>query len=293
MLCDLRDMIEGARQGRFALPCFDVPDVALAAAAMEAAADMDSPVVLHPVRDAALLMPALQALARMTPIPTAMVLTNVADRGDAAEAIRLGVSGLAVANADRVHLEAMAQACAIALLEPPPARIVSHATPDPGFAWLGGELAESVSIPVARRQDETGRSLRWEEVIETAHKAARARAAAAIGRCGSAGWAEKLMAESRPRREVAHVVAYNADDDVHAMVAEGMAELSRIPGVRQVFAGQAVTKDSRYQHAWVIRFVGAGVIPYFRDHPAHVRFADERFRPMAADRMTIDFEDER
>lgn len=288
MLCDLRDMIQGAAGDGFALPCFDVPDLALATAAMEAATDMDSPVVLHPTRDTALLMPALGALTRLAPIPCAMVLSNVGDRGDAAEAIRLGAAGLAVAPADRPHLADMAEACAIALLVPP----APHSPPPPGFLWLGGELAEAVAAPVARRQSESDRSLPWEDLIETAHKAARGRAAAAIGRCGSAGWGEKLASRCRLRREVDHVVLYNAEGEVADMVAEGLRDLAAVPGVRQVFAGRAVTADARYAHAWVVRFVDAGVIDWYRDHPLHARFADHRFRPVAGDRMTIDFRDD-
>lgn len=291
MLCDLRDMIEGARRHGFALPCFDVPDIALAAAAVEAAADMDSPVALHPTRDTALLMPALGALTRLAAVPCALVLSHIADRGDAAEAIRLGATGLVVQAADHANLREMAEACAIALLEPP-SRLPEHNAPAPGFAWLGRELADAVAAPLARRQAETARSLPWEDLVETAHKAARGRAAAAIGRCGSAGWGERLAAGCRPRREVDHVVLYNAEADPATMVAEGMRTLATVPGVRQVFAGRALTPQARYAHAWVIRFVDAGVIDWYRHHPLHARFADQRFRPLAADRLTIDFLDE-
>lgn len=292
MLYDLRDMIEGAKHDGFALPCFDVPDLALATAAMEAAADMDSPVVLHPTRDTALLMPALGALTRLAPVPCAMVLSHIGDRGDAAEAIRLGAAGLAVGPGDHPHLSEMADACAIALLTPAGHPVDHGAPPPPGFAWLGAELAEAAASPVARRQAEAGRALPWEDLIETAHKAARGRAAAAIGRCGSAGWGEKLAGRCRLRREVDHVVLYNADGELEDTIAEGMRALSAVPGVRQVFAGRATTAEARYHHAWVVRFVDSGVVGWYRDHPLHTRFADERFRPLAGDRMTIDFLDE-
>lgn len=291
MLCDLRDMIEGAKRDGFALPCFDVPDLALATAAMEAAADMDSPVVLHPTRDTALLMPALGALTRLAPVPCAMVLTNIADRGDAAEAIRLGAAGLALAAADHPHLQDMADACAVALLDTP-GRTADRGTPAPGFGWLGGELADATGIPVARRQSEAGRSVPWEDLIDIAHKAARGRAADAIGRCGSAGWGEMLASRCRVRREVDHVVLYNAEGETAEMVAEGMRALSAVPGVRQIFAGRALVSDARYGHAWVVRFVDTGVIDWYRDHPLHTRFADTYFRPVAGDRVTIDFSDE-
>jgi fructose-bisphosphate aldolase class II len=33
-------------------------------------------------------------------------------------------------------------------------------------------------------------------------------------------------------------------------------------------------------------------VPQYRDHPDHIAFADGLFRPMAADRISIDFQHE-
>ncbi|HSV27973.1 MAG TPA: class II fructose-bisphosphate aldolase, partial [Candidatus Omnitrophota bacterium] len=94
MILDLRDMIVAAREGGYALPVFEVAGVALARAAVEAAADMDSPVILHPVRDEDLLMPALVALAKRAPVPVIPVIGGITSEDDAARAIRLGAGGL-------------------------------------------------------------------------------------------------------------------------------------------------------------------------------------------------------
>lgn len=112
---------------------------------------------------------------------------------------------------------------------------------------------------------------------------------------GSAGRAEALLAHCRPWRPVEHVILYNTreldDAAVAAMTAEGRRELADIPGVRRVFTGRAVKADSGYRHCWLVRFAAAPVINSYREHPVHQRFADERFRPHAGERLSIDFED--
>ena len=60
--------------------------------------------------------------------------------------------------------------------------------------------------------------------------------------------------------------------------------------IRQVFTGHAVTDDSAYRHCWVVRFATRPVIDSYREHPAQQNFADNRFRPHAGTRLSIDFE---
>ncbi|MCG6867652.1 MAG: Dabb family protein [Gammaproteobacteria bacterium] len=51
------------------------------------------------------------------------------------------------------------------------------------------------------------------------------------------------------------------------------------------------SEDSQYRHCWLVSFAGQPVIDSYREHPDHVKFADERFRPYAGDRVSIDFEE--
>jgi len=112
---------------------------------------------------------------------------------------------------------------------------------------------------------------------------------------GSAGKANELLACCRPWKPVAHVIVYNTEgldtNGVEDMMAEGRRVLSTIPGVTEVFTGHAVQEDAGYQHCWVIRFTDRTVIDSYRDHPDHQQFANERFRPHAGGRLSIDFED--
>jgi len=112
---------------------------------------------------------------------------------------------------------------------------------------------------------------------------------------GSSGKAEALLACCRPAQPVDHVILYNTkeldDAGVSDMMAEGRRVLSSIPGVRDLFTGDAVQEEADYQHCWVVRFSDKSVIDSYRDHPEHQKFADTRFRPFAGGRISIDYQD--
>ncbi len=120
---------------------------------------------------------------------------------------------------------------------------------------------------------------------------------AEIERCmelwGSAGQADAVLGEAEAWRPVQHVIIYNVNDqdgaEVTAMMHEGKRALRGIPGVRRVITGTAVQGDTKYQYSWLIEFVHEKVIESYRDDPVHVDFADRLFRPIAGDRISIDF----
>jgi fructose-bisphosphate aldolase class II len=128
-------------------------------------------------------------------------------------------------------------------------------------------------------------------------KGVRAAIAAEVERCielwGGAGQADAVLAEARPWREVEHLIVYNLSEagvaGVADMMREGRKVLGAIPGVRRVFTGEAVTAGANYRYCWLVRFADEAVIPTYRDHPAHRAFADTHFRPVAGDRISIDY----
>lgn len=111
---------------------------------------------------------------------------------------------------------------------------------------------------------------------------------------GCAERAAEVLAQCTAWSPVDHVIIYNlsdvTDDDAEAMMAEGRRVLSRIPGVREVVTGRAVKQDAQYQYTWLVRFCHEAVIDSYREHPAHVEFANNLFRPFAAGRVSIDFQ---
>lgn len=95
-------------------------------------------------------------------------------------------------------------------------------------------------------------------------------------------------------RPVEHLIIYNvaniSENETRDMMLKGQELLSTIPGVRRVEIGQSVLSDAKYQFTWLVRFCHPDVIESYRHHPIHVAFADELFRPVAADRISIDYE---
>lgn len=110
---------------------------------------------------------------------------------------------------------------------------------------------------------------------------------------GGAGRAPEVQAQCRPWTPVEHLIIYNvtdrAADEITAMMQEGQEVLGTIPGVREVFCGEAVKAEASYRYCWLVRFAHPAVIASYRDHPAHVAFADGRFRPVAGDRISLDY----
>ncbi len=110
---------------------------------------------------------------------------------------------------------------------------------------------------------------------------------------GSAGRAAEVLMQCRSWHPVEHLIIYNVestdDAQVEAMMTRGRDILSRIPGVRRVFTGWAIQQSPKFRFCWLVEFVHEKVIESYRDHPDHVAFANQLFRPIAGDRISIDF----
>jgi len=111
---------------------------------------------------------------------------------------------------------------------------------------------------------------------------------------GSSDRAAELLAECAAWAPVEHLIIYNVTDitevEVNTMMAEGRRVLSAIPGVREVATGRAVKEDAEYRYTWLVRFCHPAVIDSYREHPVHVAFADNLFRPIAGERLSIDYQ---
>ncbi len=122
-------------------------------------------------------------------------------------------------------------------------------------------------------------------IVETAERCLR--------RCGSEGRASEALTHCASWKPVEHVIIYNVsgigEHATEGMMAEGRRILSGIPGVRRVVTGKAVKENAAYQYCWLVTFVHPDVIDSYREHPAHVAFADKLFRPVAAERISIDY----
>ncbi len=114
------------------------------------------------------------------------------------------------------------------------------------------------------------------------------------GLLGAKGRAQSALAHCRPWQEVLHSIGFNLDEALaadarEALLREGVASLSAIPGVRAVEAGVALGPNARYHYCWNIRFAAPEVVASYAAHPVHRDYADRLFRPAAPDRLTIDY----
>ncbi len=111
---------------------------------------------------------------------------------------------------------------------------------------------------------------------------------------GSANRATELLALCTPWMPVEHLIIYNVDGitehQANTMMSEGQNILSTIPGVLEVTTGRAIQHDAMYRYTWLIRFCHSAVIDSYRAHPKHVVFADTLFRPVAGERISIDYQ---
>jgi len=111
---------------------------------------------------------------------------------------------------------------------------------------------------------------------------------------GSADRETELLAQCTPWLPVEHLIVYNVggitEQQADAMMSEGQKTLSTIPGVLEVIIGHAIQHDARYRYTWLIRFCHSAVIESYRTHPKHIAFADNLFRPVAKERISIDYQ---
>lgn len=135
----------------------------------------------------------------------------------------------------------------------------------------------------------------YSELMLAAREAMQAEVERSLHRLGSAGRAAEVLVQCRAWRPIQHVIVYNVegatDSQVEAMMAQGRETLGRIPGVRRVFTGWALQDRPQYRYCWLVEFVHEKVIDSYRDHPDHVAFANQLFRPIAGDRVSIDFQE--
>jgi fructose-bisphosphate aldolase class II len=111
---------------------------------------------------------------------------------------------------------------------------------------------------------------------------------------GSAGRASEVLAQCTPWLPVEHLIIYNVkgldEDGVTEMMDKGRDVLSKIPGVREVATATAIKDDAAYRYTWLVQFCHPAVIDSYREHPDHIDFADQIFRPVAGERISIDYQ---
>ncbi|MFL5661597.1 MAG: Dabb family protein [Ktedonobacteraceae bacterium] len=94
---------------------------------------------------------------------------------------------------------------------------------------------------------------------------------------------------------IRHLIVFNTSEGVTreqclAMAERARQELSQIHGVINVSFGAAIAANARYRYNFTIDLRDEGALRIYQEHPIHVAFANNHFRPMAPDRITTDYQ---
>jgi len=267
------DLLEHARDTGYRVAAFELAILDHIVPVIEAAERAAAPVILTFAADTGRsLVPALAAavaVARTAAVPVVIEARTAADGEAVARAVRGGANSILLCRAADTAKEQVETAMKVA-----------HASGVPLFVSCDASMS-------AGYRDYTR--------LPAAHEAACAEAERGLAECGGNGYAAQALAACRPWREVEHLIVYNVNDamgeaEIEAMMARGRASLGAIPGVRQALTGRALKDDAKYRYCWLIRFAHPNVVVSYRDHPEHAAFADRLFRPVAAERISIDYE---
>lgn len=114
---------------------------------------------------------------------------------------------------------------------------------------------------------------------------------------GSAGRAAEVLEQCEPWLSVEHLIVYNMSTQstrsIDSLMSEGKSILSQIPGVREVFTGQALKENSKYNFCWSVRFTHKAALDSFREHHDFDSFLKKQFNPNVNDLSRIDYQEQR
>ena len=121
---------------------------------------------------------------------------------------------------------------------------------------------------------------------------------AEVQRClrqwGSAGRAAEVLERCELWLPVEHLIIHNVSkhsiESVDSLMAEGKRILSQIPGVREVFTGEAMKENSKYSFCWSVRFTHKAALESFREHEGFDTFLKNQLSANASDLTCIDYQ---
>ncbi len=112
---------------------------------------------------------------------------------------------------------------------------------------------------------------------------------------GSAGRAAEVLERCEPWLSVEHLIVHNVSThstrSLNSLMSEGKNILSQIPGVREVFTGEAMEEKNKYQFCWSVRFTHKDALDSFREHQGFDSFLKKQFNPNVRDLISIDYQE--
>ena len=112
---------------------------------------------------------------------------------------------------------------------------------------------------------------------------------------GSAGRAAEVLERCELWLSVEHLIVHNVStqpaQSFESIMSEGKRILSQIPGVREVFTGEAMKENSKYRFCWSVRFTHKAALDSFSEHQDFESFLKKQFNPNVSDLISIDYQE--
>ena len=90
-----------------------------------------------------------------------------------------------------------------------------------------------------------------------------------------------------------HLIIHNVDsyntESFSNIISEGKNILLNIPGVREVFTGEAMEENSKYRFCWSVYFTHKAALESFQSDQKFESFLKQRFKPAVSDSMSINY----
>jgi hypothetical protein len=245
------------------------------------AAKLDAPIVLTVHSDSLKngLLPSIEMLIRQANIPVAWLAKHVKNVAQAVQAIRLGCNGLILDNemSEPTEISKIAESCGI--------EVVDMNKLHGGYIEIDEEL-ELANLRMTAQMPSS-----WNKFNDLITETVANYLENYLIR--AAGNGQDVLETYNTWHPVEHLIIYNTSTDdltTEKTASEGLRILDKISGVKATWHGRSVKPDAKYKWCWLVRFVHQAVIDSYREHPDHVQYADNYFRPVASDRISIDYE---
>jgi fructose-bisphosphate aldolase class II len=110
---------------------------------------------------------------------------------------------------------------------------------------------------------------------------------------GSAGRAAEVLIQCRVWQPVQQTIVSNVEkrylQQIYTLIEQSRETFSAIPGVRQVFAGWALSVSDQYQLCWLIQFTTTDASKNFQSHAEYIAFIHQLSRISEPDKINITF----
>jgi hypothetical protein len=274
-----------ASERRYMLAITHAHTLSVARGVIESAIELDAPIVLsvNGREINTMLLLSIEALARQATCPVGLVANQLESAEQATQAIRSGCSGLILADkltdSVRNEIRTLASSCGI--------DVIDHQELTGTLSLIDDEL-QAVTLTAIKAIPNS-----WQQFDEIISQASAEHLRSILNESAASGMGHAVLSTTAPWHPVEHLIIYNTTKDEaesEKLAAEGRRVLDQIPGVRATWSGRSIKPDANYRWCWLIRFAHPAVIDSYREHPEHVAYADNHFRPAAGDRVSIDYE---